>query len=91
MGYRAPLLRVGTYEDFCSSQLSSKELFKIENSEIFIGSDGSFNLITDRPWVEYLSGRSSVIPAEKCDINTDRDLSPYAAPDDEELEQYLTH
>lgn len=89
MGYRPPLLRVGTYEDFCNSQLSSKELFKIENSEILVGSDGSLNLITDRPWVEYLCGRSAVIPTEKYDIN--RDLSPFVAPDDEELEQYLTH
>lgn len=83
-------MRVGTYEDFfVTPSFRPKSYLKIENSEILVGSDGSFNLITDRPWVEYLCGRSAVIPTEKYDIN--RDLSPFVAPDDEELEQYLTH
>lgn len=84
MTHRYPRYRVGTYEDFIKSQIPTRELFRVKDAEVYIGKDGSFYLITTKPWVDYIAGRSDKIP-------DDDDLHLSSELDDSELKEYLSN
>lgn len=65
---------IGTSEE-CLQEADSKHgpLYRIENSDVYWGEDGTLAIIAEKEWADYLAGRTQEIPRhcseeETCDF-----------------------
>ena len=62
MGRRCSKLAVGTKEHLVKL-METRDIYKIENAECYIGADGAFYLVCDGEWREYFRDQKAPIPA----------------------------
>ena len=89
LGWGIPRISIGSYDQLISLEAVRRgELYKMDDTDVYIGKDGSLYFVASQEWCDFLTGNSRTIPSKP--FIASEDDCPFLVADDETLNDFIS-
>ena len=89
LGWGIPRISIGSYDQLISLEAVRRgELYKMDDTDVYIGKDGSLYFVASQEWCDFLTGNSRTIPSKP--FIASEDDCPFLVADEETLNDFIS-